>query len=146
MEQAIKLIPIGRKEWLKEIPDKIKTLKKGYNFYFNCSFANITNNIKEVAQKNYIKNKHKIVLYNNRKSQDWYLVVYAKKCISIYWCSEYKYPQNIIYTDEYGNPTGTTGNHSQWSAIKRFINKFSLAYEEAVNEQEKELSTNQNNN
>lgn len=137
MEQAIKLIPVTRKEWLKDIPEKIRTLKKGYNFYFSCTFVNITNRIIDVVQKNYIKNKHKIVLYYNKTVQNWYLVVYAKKCITIYLCKEYKYPPQI-YMTEHGMTT-SPADRNKWAAIKRFIKKFSLAYEDAVNEQEEEL-------
>lgn len=136
MEYKINFVKKTRKEWLKEMPEVIYNLKKNYNFYWNGGGPSIIKNeITDIINKNYNKNRHKIILYQKDRRQV-YLVVYAKKTVTVYYCNEYAYEQNITYVDIDGEPIGVTGNASQWAAIKRFMKKFDLAYEKAVKETE----------
>ena len=112
IERKVEFHKKTRKEWLKEMPELIKTLVSGYKFYYSGTYSRIKNDIKEHVLNKADKNSHKICLYT--KDARWFLVIYAKKCISIYYCDEY------VYSDK------------EWPNIKRFIKKFNLAYEEAV--------------
>lgn len=136
MDYKINFVKLTRKEWLKELPEVIYNLKKNYNFYYSKRPIEIKRDIKDIVEENYDRNRHKIILYRtkNRELLSLYLVVYAKKTVTIYYCLEYRYEQNIIFTDLDGNPTGQTGNKNQWTCIKRFMKKFDLAYEKAVKE------------
>ena len=134
MQYKIEFKKQTRKEWLKEMPDVIYRLKKDYNFYYSCNRpALIKKEITEIINKGYERNRHKIVLYQRERRQV-YLVVYAKKTVTVYYCNEYAYEQDLQYVDLDGKPTGSTGNKNQWAAIKRFMKKFYLAYEKAVKE------------
>ena len=134
MDYKIEFKKKTRKEWLKEMPEVIYNLKKNYNFYYSCDrLSIIKKEITEVINKGYERNRHKIVLYQRERRQV-YLVVYAKKTVTVYYCNEYAYEQDIQYVDLDGKPTGTTGNKNQWASIKRFMKKFDLAYEKAVKE------------
>lgn len=136
MDYKIEFKKKTRKEWLKEMPEIIYNLKKNYNFYYGKRPIEIKRDIIDIVEENYDKNRHKIILYKtkNRELLSLYLVVYAKKTVTIYYCLEYRYEQDIIFTDIDGTPTGQTGNKNQWACIKRFMKKFDLAYEKAVKE------------
>lgn len=112
VERKVEFHKKTRKEWLKEMPELIKKLVSGYNFYYGDTYSRIKKDIKEHVLSKANKNSHKICVYT--QDTRWFLVVYAKKCISIYYCDEYTYSTN------------------EWRNIKRFLNKFNLAYEEAV--------------
>ena len=134
MDYKINFVKKTRKEWLKEMPDVIYNLKKNYNFYYACDRPSIIKKeITEVINKGYNKNRHKIIVYQKDRRQV-YLVVYAKKTVTVYYCNEYAYEQNITYVDIDGEPIGVTGNRNQWIAVKKFMDKFDLAYEKAVKE------------
>lgn len=104
-----------KEEWLSNIPELIKRLKRDYNFYYSESYVNIHKSINEVISNHPEKKKHKIVLYKTAINI-YYLVVYTKYNIKVYYCDEYI--------------------DSSWGRQKYFIKKFSLAYQEAINELE----------
>lgn len=112
---------ISRKDWLKDMPELIKKLKLNYNFYYsnwrNGLYYTISKPITEVVVRNTKKCAHQIVLYRNKDTNDFYLVVFSKKNPTIYQCLEY--------------PAGY--NMPAYQSVKRFMNKFKLAYEGAVN-------------
>ena len=123
MEPKIVWRKISRQEWLNDIPDLIYYLKKAYNFYYNENVLVKTNDIKELVLRKHKKNKHKIIAYYNSYSYMYYLVVYCRDRIDIYYCDEYQ--------------------GANWSVIKYFLNKFSLASKKAGNEdyEEEQLFT-----
>ena len=67
--------------------------------------------------RNVKKCAHQIVLYRDKDTNNFYLVVFSKKNPTIYQCFEYEAGYNM----------------SAYQSVKRFMNKFKLAYEGAVN-------------
>lgn len=117
-----------RKEWLNEMPEMINKLVKNYNFYYSGGYiSTFKGEITDLVTKKYKKNRHKIVLYQNEKMTQVYLVVYSKKTITVYYTNDYDY--------------NSTNNKNRYSSLKRFMKKFCLANEEAVkwNEEQKYL-------
>lgn len=111
IQPKINEIITSRKEWLREVPNIIRNLIYNYNFYFvDGLYCRIHRDIKDLISEKYVKNRHKIILY--RDENKFYLVVYAKKNITIYICSEY--------------------NNCSWSSIKYFLNKFKKYKQEAL--------------
>lgn len=111
---------LTRKEWLKEMPELISNLKKNYNFEYISRYKNIRNSIQDVVKRDFKKYAHKIVLYKKDNTDNtFYLTVFSKKNPTVYQCDEYK-----------------NEGWKTWVAIKRFCNKFDLAYEGAVKYEE----------
>ena len=121
MDYNIEFVKESREQWLKYIPTVINRLAKDYNFYYSGNINKIKKDILYIIKENYDKNRHKIVLYQTSDKTRLFLVVYAKKRVSIYYCTEYEYK-----LDENNH------NRNQWTAVKRFMKKFDLAYKEAV--------------
>lgn len=121
MDYNIEFVKESREQWLKYIPTVINRLAKDYNFYYSGNINKIKKDILDIIKENYDKNRHKIVLYQTSDKTRLFLVVYAKKRVSIYYCTEYEYK-----LDE------NNYNRNQWTAVKRFMKKFDLAYKEAV--------------
>lgn len=119
-EVEIKFIKQTRLEWLQNVPEEIYHLVKNYNFYFakvGYGYSNLSRDIVELVLEKHSKNKHKIILYNSRPKNTWYLVIYTKHRIDIY------------YTNEIAE---------SWSRVKYFINKFQKAAERAKDDRLKE--------
>lgn len=114
--EEVKMTPVSKEVWLKEMPELIYKLKKEYGFYYSGFICKITKDILEVINKS--KHKHKIVLY--RRNQRFFLVVYRKAGPVIYFTNEYVDDQN-------------------WNRIRYFEKKFSRAYKRAERELEDEL-------
>lgn len=116
----VKKIYMTSKEWLKEIPQLIKKLKLDYNFeYFRPSetFGYISlrkpATAVEVALRGKDRYAHRIVLYRTCSNRFW-LMVFSKKNPTVYICEEYL--------------------DRNWNRVRRFLNKFENAYNEAVKE------------
>lgn len=107
---------LDKEEWLTKMPDLIYLLKKKYGFYYSGFPIRINKDILEIIKNP--KNKHKIVLYNS--GQRFFLVIYKKNTIDIYYTTEYK-------------------NDEKWSRISYFVKKFKRAYKKAEAELEHEL-------
>ncbi len=109
MDQTIKFVKQTRKEWLKNCPQVIYDLVYGYEFYYPTKsylgYATIHTDIIDFIEDNYDKKRHSIRLYKKEGSYQWYLVVFAKKEVRIYYTNEYTKDES-------------------WSNIKRFIKKF----------------------
>lgn len=116
--KEIKFEKRTRKEWLKDMPDVIYRLVYGYRFYFcrpYLGYSKISSEISDFVIKKYKDKRHCISLYVNKTGTQWYLVVYAKNKITIYYTNEYSPTEN-------------------WGNIKRFIKKFSTAADKANEE------------
>lgn len=116
---------ICRKDWLKNMPELIYKLANEYGFYYNKLY-NKVNDINTIIAKNDkkgIRSRINVCYECNNTNAYWYLVVYTKKRISVYKCLEYKLNEN------YAN-------------IKRFIKKFSDAYEKGKEDRfEREINS-----
>lgn len=119
MNGTVTIKKVTRQEWLSEMPKLISNLKKNYNFEYNNepSYYKIVKiPIEEKIKKDAKQYAHKIVLYKSAGVENiFYLVVFSKKNPTVYQC------------DEYRNEGWNT-----WLAIKRFAQKFDLAYKGAV--------------
>lgn len=99
----------GRQEWLEEVPGIIKYLVDKYHFFYNAGTIIKIKDIKDVVNRRYEKNKHKIILYYNPDLSTCYLVTYCSNHVSINYCNEYDF--------------------SRWYTVKYFLEKFSKAGE-----------------
>lgn len=107
---------LNKEEWLSEMPELIHNLKLNYNFYFSGFYTRIKKDILEIIKNP--KNKHKISIYN--KDNKFWLVVYKKRSIDIYYTAEYKKDTNN-------------------SRISYFMKKFRKSYEKAESEYEENI-------
>ena len=87
MDYNIEFVKESREQWLKYIPTVINRLAKDYNFYYSGNINKIKKDILDIIKENYDKNRHKIVLYQTSDKTRLFLVVYAKKRVSI--CTTY---------------------------------------------------------
>lgn len=110
---------LNKKEWLKDMPDLIELLKRDYDFYYSGMYSHIVHISDLMAKKRKAKlyKGHKINLYEDINGT-WYLVVYKKYNIDIY------------FTYDYIN--------SNWNRIHYFINKFKKRYESVTNSEQYE--------
>lgn len=99
----------GRREWLEEVPGIIKYLVEKFHFYYSTNTIIKIKDIKDVINRRYEKNKHKIILYYNPNLSTCYLVAYCSKHVTINYCNEYDF--------------------SKWYSVKYFLEKFSEAGE-----------------
>ena len=106
---------LNKEEWLSEMPE----LKLNYNFYFSGFYTRIKKDILEIVKNP--KHKHKISIYN--KDNRFWLVVYKKGSIDIYYTAEYKKDTNT-------------------NRISYFMKKFNKSYEKAEKEYEKNIIEN----
>lgn len=107
---------LNKEEWLSEMPKLIHNLKLNYNFYFSGFYTRIKKDILEIIKNP--KNKHKISIYN--KDNRFWLVVYKKGSIDVYYTAEYKKDTNN-------------------SRISYFMKKFRKSYEKAESEYEENI-------
>lgn len=105
----------SRKEWLKDMPDLIYKLTDEYGFYYNKSYNRIKDIDKILDKNEKIRGRINVYVLETETTQIWYLVCYTKNFIKIHKCTEYCVGEN-------------------WANVKRFITKFTKAYELAKNE------------
>lgn len=123
----IRFIKQTRHEWLKDLPKFIKEMVKVYGFYYADTVypIRIHRSIEQLVLEKHQKNKHRFICYFREDINYYYLVMYCKKHIKIFCCNEYN----------------NAGESANYAAMKRFMTKFSRAYQAGVEEHEQELLT-----